>query len=99
MIWPFNSAQRTLNKVQEILGLAGGGVHKRIEENRVLLQLLQHEAPDFLTRNIWVEGWLVSNHHLFSDLAKAVPTERRKSPRPPANEMRPDAILAEPHRA
>lgn len=67
-----------LAKVKNILGFSGGGVHKRIDENRELLELLQREAPDFLSRHGWVEGWLSSNDEFFVDLASSVPiTEGR----------------------
>jgi hypothetical protein len=62
-----------LSKVQSILGFTGGGVHKRIDENRELLELLQREAPDFLVSHIWVEGWLASNDEFFVALASNVP--------------------------
>lgn len=64
-----------LSKVKRILGWTGGGVHKRIDENRELLELLQREAPDFLASHSWVEGWLKSNDEFFSALASTVPID------------------------
>jgi hypothetical protein len=67
-----------LSKVKSILGWTGGGVHKRIDENRELLELLQRDAPEFLAAHCWVEGWLASNDEFFSALASSVPiTEGR----------------------
>jgi hypothetical protein len=62
-----------LSKMKSILGFAGGGVHKRIDENRELLELLQREAPEFLASHRWVEGWLASNDEFFVALASNVP--------------------------
>jgi hypothetical protein len=67
-----------LSKVKSILSWTGGGVHKRIDENRELLELLQREAPEFLASHRWVEGWLASNDEFLSALASSVPiTEGR----------------------
>lgn len=59
--------------IKAILGFTGGGVHKRIDENRELLELLQSEAPAFLASNRWVEGWLLSNDEFFVALESKVP--------------------------
>ena len=71
----FVATRRLLSNVRRILGWTGGGVHKRIDENRELLELLQEEAPEFLARNPWVTGWLKSNDAFFVELAEAVPLE------------------------
>ncbi|TXG99947.1 MAG: hypothetical protein E6R08_00505 [Nevskiaceae bacterium] len=62
-----------IRDVRRILGFVGGGVHKRIDENRELLETLQREAPDFLEKHSWVEGWLSSNDEFFVELASSVP--------------------------
>ena len=62
-----------MKRVKKILGWSGGGVHKRIDENRELLELLQREAPDLLKHNRWIEGWLKANDEFFNDLAETVP--------------------------
>lgn len=66
-------SKELLSKVRDILGFVGGGVHKRIDENRELLELLQREAPEFLASNCWVEGWLSSNDEFFVALESSVP--------------------------
>lgn len=69
---------KAIRDVRRILGFVGGGVHKRIDENRELLELLQREAPALLERHFWVEGWLSSNDEFFVELASSVPiTEGR----------------------
>lgn len=62
-----------LSRVKSILGFEGGGVYKRIDENRELLELLQRQAPDFLASHSWVEGWLAANDQFFLALASTVP--------------------------
>lgn len=71
-------SKELLSSVREILGFVGGGVHKRIDENRELLELLQREAPEFLASNSWIEGWLSCNDEFFVALEACVPiTEGR----------------------
>lgn len=65
-----------MRKVRAILGFVSGGVHKRIDENRELLELLQQEAPDFLSQHHWVEGWLRSHDDFFEALAREVPVDK-----------------------
>lgn len=62
-----------LSRIKSVLGFMGGGVYKRIDENRELLELLQHQAPDFLASHSWVEGWLAANDEFFLALASTLP--------------------------
>lgn len=62
-----------MKRVRKILGWSGGGIHKRIDENRELLELLQQEAPHLLKSYYWIEGWLKANDEFFNDLAATVP--------------------------
>lgn len=73
--------------VLDVLTFSQRGVFKRIDENRELLELLQREAPDFLERFGWVEGWIHSQDEFLVDLSKFVPDEYQpkhsyKFPRP-----------------
>jgi hypothetical protein len=72
----FFKQHKLLTRVRTILGFVGGGVHKRIDENRELLELLQSEAPEFLSKHHWVEGWIRSHDDFFVDLAGTVPIEK-----------------------
>ncbi|MBK3865430.1 hypothetical protein G3A40_37435 [Paraburkholderia aspalathi] len=45
-----------------------GGLFKRIDENRELLQLLQEECPTFLREHRWIEGWIRGNDSFFTEL-------------------------------
>ena len=64
-------------KVKAICETVTRGVFKRIDENRELLELLQQQAPGFLDRHPWVEGWLEGQDEFLSRLATAVGTENR----------------------
>ena len=64
---------KTLGLVKKILGRHHGGIYKRIDENRELLELLRREAPEFLTKQPWVVNWLESQDGFLCDLESAVP--------------------------
>ena len=59
--------------VKRILGWVGGGVHKRIDENRELLELLRKEAPEVIAKNPWIVEWVQANDDFFTELEAAVP--------------------------
>ena len=54
---------------------SGGGVFKRIDENRELLEVLQQKAPEFLQKNPWVYLWIEAHDEFFTELAKAADME------------------------
>ena len=60
-------------QLQRVLGHVGGGIHKRVDENRELLELLQREAPDLLVKNPWVVGWIKANDDFLTEIGKSVP--------------------------
>lgn len=51
-----------------------GGIYKRIDENRELMELLQQRCPEFLIGNFWVRGWLESQDRFLLQLAHAAQT-------------------------
>lgn len=72
--------------LKKILGRHHGGIYKRIDENRELLELLQREAPELLAKQPWVVGWLESQDGFLCDLESAVPltdVQFQKHPRFP----------------
>lgn len=81
-------SNKTLEKVRSILGQSEGGIYKRIDENRELVELLQKQAPTLLALNPWIVGWLKSQDTFLNDLASAVNLddlafgERSDFPRP-----------------
>lgn len=83
----FGSANRKkLKAVEDVLTRSHRGIHKRIDENRELLDLLQSRAPEFLEKHFWVEGWLRSQDEFLADLLAALPIA---NPIPSANFPRP----------
>lgn len=48
-----------------VLEKVGGGLHKRTDENRELLELLQEKAAPLLEEFPWIPGWLESNDDFF----------------------------------
>lgn len=63
---------RTVVKVQRVLALSEGGIYKRIDENRELLELLQIQAPLVLHKYPWIEDWLRYQDNFLTDLSNAV---------------------------
>lgn len=66
---------KILGNVKKILGRHEGGIYKRIDENRELLELLQAEAPDLLSAKPWILGWLESQDGFLCDLVDALPPD------------------------
>lgn len=63
----------------------GGGIHKRIDENLEILELLQDKAPDLLSKSSWLVGWIKANDDFFRALAAAPEVSKvqpRFSPQP-----------------
>ena len=77
----FRKNRKTL---KSILGWTGGGIHKRIDENRELMELLQSDG--FIERYPWVKGWLRSQDEFLGQLLDVVPIREgrfiRITPRP-----------------
>lgn len=48
-----------------------GGIWKRLDEIRELTQLLQRDAPEFLTTHPWILGWFQSTDNFLTALAIA----------------------------
>lgn len=76
MICKLVDAIRRLSKVRRTLGFESGGVYKRIDENRELLELLSEQAPGLLTTHPWVVNWLQSHDEFLCQLAVDVPLEK-----------------------
>ena len=76
--------RKNRKNLKTILGWTGGGIHKRIDENRELLELLQQDG--FIDRYPWVKGWLRSQDEFLSAVLDAVPIRDgwfiRLTPRP-----------------
>ena len=53
----------------------GGGVQKRIIQNRKLRELLQREAPDLVRDHPEIIGWLQANDKFLTELEATVALE------------------------
>lgn len=82
----FFKSKAMLTKLKQILGFEGGGVQKRIDENRELLELLSNKAPGFMVSRPAVVGWLKSNDEFFCALAGQLPVERERFSAIPLNQ-------------
>lgn len=59
---------KTDSTLSKVLSNVGGGLYKRIDENRELLELLQDKAPMLLDECPWIVGWIQSNDDVFMAL-------------------------------
>jgi len=81
-------ALRTLTGVRRVLGGAGGGIRKRIDDNRALSDLIWREAPHLLAQHHWVLRSLQDNESFLVELSQAaLVDERDTSVRTPAAPM------------
>ncbi|PKB89354.1 hypothetical protein A8A01_14605 [Ewingella americana] len=71
-------------EVQEVIKSTEGGLLKRIDENRELMELLECDAPELLASKPWVRRWLESQDTYLRKVAAVagVPSE---SPNPLSN--------------
>ena len=74
----FRNAQ--LEDIRNVVGRVGCGVHKRVDENRELLELLRERAPELLYDCPWVESWLKSHDDFFVELEKVAGVENPFGP-------------------
>lgn len=62
-----------LDRVLAVVSVQGGGVYKRIDENRELLQELFEYAPDLVTKRPWIAQHFASHDAFFCDIAEVLP--------------------------
>jgi hypothetical protein len=72
-------AKRQLAAIQEVVAQSAHGIHKRIDENRELLETLQRDFPHLLSSYWWIEGWVESQDQFLTDLALATGVVRGRS--------------------
>lgn len=66
-----------LKKLEKLATTRGdtGGLFKRIDENRELLEVLFREAPGFMQSHPWVEGWIKGNDAFFEGVRSTLDIE------------------------
>ena len=65
----FGKKKKIIARFQKILSRHYGGVYKRIDENRELLDLIRYEAPELLAKRPWIVGWFEAQDGFLQDLA------------------------------
>ena len=69
----FGKKKKIIARFQKILSRHYGGVYKRIDENRELLDLIRYEAPELLAKRPWIVGWFEAQDGFLQDLAATTP--------------------------
>lgn len=64
---------KRLRSIDQTIARTGGGIAKRIDENRELLEVLQARCPHLLREKPWIVGWLRANDEFFAELARLRP--------------------------
>ena len=67
------------NKQKDIDAIlsGGGGLLKRVDEHRELVELLARECPEFLEKNWWVKHWLTSQDMFLCSLFELAENHNR----------------------
>lgn len=70
-----NQTEERLNPLDRLINLRGttGGLYKRIDENREIMNLIYTEAPQLVSKNPWLVGWLNANDDFYTQLAQINP--------------------------
>jgi hypothetical protein len=73
-----SNANRKVKAIEELAIERGntGGLVKRIDENRELLELLHERVPEFVTSHPWLVGWIRANDHFFTQLEGILETHQ-----------------------
>jgi hypothetical protein len=98
-LWRIGRQSEIERRAQLVMEQCNGGVFKRIDENRELLELLQARAPKFLEDCFWVEGWLQQQDEFLNALSQTVPAPNARfnpARMPPGVFPRPWPIDAKP---
>lgn len=86
-IWHRHHLERNRLQYQELIQhveWGQGGILKRLDEHRELIELLQRSAPTFLRDHFWVYSWLKSQDDFLQTLTQSpVLTQLNRWPAPP----------------
>lgn len=71
-------AIRKVKAIEELAIQRGttGGLIKRIDENRELLELIQDRVPEFVSSHPWLVGWVEANDAFFTQLEGILETRK-----------------------
>lgn len=70
---------RLLDAIKRLVARSEGGVYKRIDENRELVEYLCTSAPEFVKAHPWIFSWLVAQDVFLCNLAEMCPPTERPS--------------------
>lgn len=59
-----------IDSICETIKCTEGGINKRIDENRELIQLIKNQCPQLLSRHPWVNGWIDSQEQYLLAIAE-----------------------------
>ncbi|ENG3407021.1 hypothetical protein ABTY17_004809 [Salmonella enterica] len=68
-----------IDSICETIKLTQGGINKRIDENRELLQLIESQCPQLLDEHPWINGWIDSQEQYLLAIAECAYVRVRKS--------------------
>jgi len=75
-LFGYSKETEKLRKLEHILEHRSKGIYKRIDTNRELLELIYKEAPDFINKCHWIEGWLKDQDDFLNELAETAQTPK-----------------------
>ncbi|HBY8105354.1 TPA: hypothetical protein MI814_23925 [Klebsiella pneumoniae] len=81
-----NAKREKLEALECVISQSYRGIHKRIDENRELLELLYKEAPELMDKCFWIRGWIEGQDRFLNELADVSGV---KNPFPLSNYPRP----------
>ncbi len=89
----FGCKKKEYKEISVALNLTSGGIYKRIDENRELLELIADKHPEVLKNSPWIVGWVRANDEYFMaalhGMGMTLHRANRPGPRPfPVVEMR-----------
>jgi hypothetical protein len=68
-----DGSKNEIDRVRDVTSGLRGGVYKRIDQNRELLEELRTYASELLERRPWIEEMLKQHDEFFCGLAEAIP--------------------------
>lgn len=74
----FYSNAHKLQNIEKACETVSGGIYKRVDENREIIQTLYKHAPEFVKNNEHVIGWLSAQDEFLTEISKNVAVKEPK---------------------
>ncbi|EHY0578637.1 hypothetical protein K1174_001952 [Salmonella enterica] len=68
-----------IDSICEVIKYSEGGINKRLDENRELLNLIEYQYPKLLSKHPWINGWIDSQEQYLLAIAECAHVRVRKS--------------------